>query len=129
MANNNTARKPVAAAAPVQAAPIATAAPVQAAPAAAPTVTSVAAGALVQLGTPWVVRPATHRAYAQAQFAWLQKHNPKGFTLAQAREALVLNSAGAPTIASPKGGWQKHNMPTWALAQGWLQPFGTKAKA
>ena len=69
------------------------------------------------------VRPGTHRAYAQGVFKTLAKSHPKGFTLAQAKAALV-DGASASTIAPPRHGWAAHNMPTWAshANQGWLVP-------
>ena len=67
------------------------------------------------------VRPGTHRAYAQAVARALAKANPKGFTLAVYKAALVEGSV-ASSIAPPRCGWQAHNMPTWAshANQGWL---------
>ena len=73
------------------------------------------------------VRPGTHRAYAQQVARQLAKKHPKGFTLAQYKAALVAN-ASASNIAPPRGGWQAHNMPTWAAnpKQAWLVPVGSK---
>ena len=69
------------------------------------------------------VRPGTHRAYAQTVARMLTKSNPKGFTLA-AYKAELIKGAEASTIAPPRGGWQAHNMPTWAanVKQAWLVP-------
>ena len=71
------------------------------------------------------VRGGTHRAYAQAIARQLAKANPKGFTLAQYKQALIANAA-ASSIAPPRGGWQAHNMPTWCSnpKQAWLVPAG-----
>ena len=72
-------------------------------------------------GTMPPVRPGTHRAYAQAVATALTKENPKGFTLAQFKAALVAGAA-ASTVAPPRGGWAAHNMPTWMANanQQWL---------
>lgn len=69
------------------------------------------------------VRPGTHRAYAQQVARTLAKAHAKGFTLAQYKAALVAGAA-ASSIAPPQGGWQAHNMPTWASnpKQAWLVP-------
>lgn len=69
------------------------------------------------------VRPATIRAYAQATAATLAKASPKGFTLAAYRAALVAGAA-ASSVTPPKGGWARHNMPTWAAhaKQQWIVP-------
>lgn len=78
---------------------------------------------LFTAGTMPPVRPGTHRAYAQQVARALAKANPKGFTLAQYKAALVAG-AEASSIAPPRGGWQAHNMPTWASnpKQAWLVP-------
>lgn len=72
------------------------------------------------------VQPASHRAYAQAVFVELSKAMPKGFALNQAKAALVGNvlpeSHPQRNVAAPTHGWAKHNMPTWAKGQGWLEP-------
>ena len=65
------------------------------------------------------VRGGTHRAYAQAVITAMAKANKKGFTLAQYRAALVAGAA-ASSIAPPRHGWAKHNMPTWVVGQAWL---------
>lgn len=67
------------------------------------------------------VRPGTHRAYAQQVATALTKQHPKGFTLAQYKQALVAGAA-ASSVAPPRGGWAAHNMPTWASNpnQAWL---------
>jgi len=74
-------------------------------------------------GTMPPVRPGTHRAYAQTIARQLAKAQPKGFTLAQFKAALVAGAA-ASTIAPPRGGWAAHNMPTWCANpnQSWLVP-------
>lgn len=98
-----------AAAAATQAAPATTQGAVQAAP-------------LYTIGAPYQVRGTSSRGYAQAQLAACAKAHPNGFTLAQYRAALVNNLAQVQGTHAPKGGWAKHNMPTWALGQGWLKP-------
>lgn len=80
---------------------------------------------LYTIGTMYPVRPGTHRAYAQETFKALAKANPKGFTLVQAREALVAGAA-ASSVAPPTGGWAKHNMPTWSVGQAWLVPVNAE---
>ena len=77
---------------------------------------------LYKIGAPYPVRATSSRGYAQAQLAACAKANPNGFTLAQYRAALVGNLAQAQGTHAPKGGWAKHNMPTWAAGQGWLVP-------
>lgn len=71
------------------------------------------------------VREGTHRAYAQTVARSLAKKQPKGFTLADFKAALVAGAA-ASSIAPPRGGWQAHNMPTWCSNpnQAWLVPVG-----
>lgn len=78
---------------------------------------------LFTAGTMPPVRPGTHRAYAQQVARALAKAKPKGFTLAEYKAALVAG-AEASSIAPPRGGWQAHNMPTWASnpKQAWLVP-------
>lgn len=80
---------------------------------------------LFTAGTMPPVRPGTHRAYAQQVARALAKAQPKGYTLAQYKAALVAGAA-ASSIAPPRGGWQAHNMPTWASnpKQAWLVPVG-----
>jgi hypothetical protein len=69
------------------------------------------------------VAPNSHRAYALAVAAHVQAANPKGFTLAALRAALVANPLPAAhpqrNVAPPRHGWAKHNMPTWGAGQGW----------
>lgn len=74
-------------------------------------------------GTMPPVRPGTHRSYAQAVAVNLTKEQPKGFTLAQFKAALVAGAA-ASSVAPPRGGWAAHNMPTWCANpnQSWLVP-------
>ena len=76
---------------------------------------------LYVVGTMPPVRPGTHRAYAQLVAKQCLAAAPKGFTLVAYRAALVA-SVAASSIAPPTGGWQAHNMPTWAAnpAQAWL---------
>ena len=81
--------------------------------------------ALFTLG-PWpAVQQGSIRHYAQAVASALSTANPKGFTLAAYKAALVAGSA-ASTMRQPGGGWQGHNMPTWASnpRQGWLVAAG-----
>jgi CTP:molybdopterin cytidylyltransferase MocA len=80
---------------------------------------------LFTVGTMPPVRPGTHRAYAQHVARQCAQQHPKGFTLAQYKAALVAGAA-ASSIAPPRGGWQAHNMPTWASnpKQAWLVPVG-----
>lgn len=80
---------------------------------------------LFTAGTMPPVRPGTHRAYAQQVARTLAKKHPKGFTLAQYKQALV-DGAAASSIAPPRGGWQAHNMPTWMAnpKQAWLVAVG-----
>lgn len=112
----------------------ATPAPAAAAPAAAATVGGVAlpapTGPLYTANAKhpaWgKVQPASHRAYAQAVAATLAQAMPQGFALNQYRAALVGNvlASNHPqrNVQPPTHGWQKHNMPTWALGQAWLVP-------
>lgn len=81
--------------------------------------------ALYKVSNPFKVRESSARGYAQAQLRALASAHPNGFTLAQYREALVSNLAGIQGY-QPKGGWEKHNMPTWSLGSGWIAPV-TKA--
>lgn len=68
------------------------------------------------------VRDGTFRKLAQDVAQELAQAHPQGFSLQQYREALV--SAGRETGIEPTGGWEKHNMPTWASHpdQAWLVP-------
>ena len=88
----------------------------------------VAAAVLYEVSAPFQVRVSSSRGYAQAQLQALAQAHPKGFTLAQYRAALVANLAKAEGHL-PKGGWAKHNMPTWSLGQGWIAPVGAAKKA
>ena len=90
---------------------------------------AVTVGALYTTGAPYPVRASSSRGYAQAQLAACAKAHPNGFTLAQYRAALVNNLAQMQGTHAPKGGWAKHNMPTWALGQGWLKPVAAKPVA
>ena len=67
----------------------------------------------------------TIRAYAYKVATKLAKANPKGFTLAQFKVALVAG-ANNTNCTQPSGGWAGHNMPTWAshAKQQWLLPAG-----
>lgn len=82
---------------------------------------SVPQAPLFSVGTLPPVRPGTHRHYAQGVAVALAKANPKGFTLAQFKAALVAGAA-ASSVAPPRGGWSAHNMPTWMANanQQWL---------
>jgi len=67
------------------------------------------------------------RAYAVATAALLAERNPEGFTLQGLTNALagnVLREVGhaLAETTTPKGGWAKHNMPTWGAGQGWFLP-------
>lgn len=75
----------------------------------------------------WPAGQRGHRAYAHAVAVALTKANPKGFTLAQYRAALVAQ-ASSSALTPPKGGWAGHNMPTWAAGakQQWLVPVAGK---
>ena len=75
------------------------------------------------------VRDGTFRKLAQDVAQELAKGHPQGFFLHQYREALV--RAGRETGVEPTGGWEKHNMPTWASHpdQAWLVPAGAAAGA
>ena len=95
---------------------------------AAPVAAPVAAAVLYEVSAPFQVRGSSSRGYAQAQLQALAQAHPKGFTLAQYRAALVANLAKADGHL-PKGGWTKHNMPTWSLGQGWIAPVGAAKKA
>ena len=68
------------------------------------------------------VRDGTFRKLAQDVALQLAEEHPQGFSLQQYREALV--RAGRETGIEPTGGWEKHNMPTWASHpdQAWLVP-------
>jgi hypothetical protein len=68
------------------------------------------------------VLPGSHRQTAQDVANQLTRENPAGFSLLQYRHALV--QAGQETGVEPKGGWENHNMPTWASQpkQSWLVP-------
>lgn len=70
------------------------------------------------------VREGTFRKLAQDVALQLAETHPQGFSLNQYREGLV--RAGRETGVEPTGGWEKHNMPTWAShpEQAWLVPAG-----
>lgn len=73
------------------------------------------------------VRDGTFRKLAQDVAQELAQAHPKGFSLQQYREALV--RSGRETGIEPTGGWEKHNMPTWASHpdQAWLVPADAAA--
>lgn len=79
--------------------------------------------------TGWPIGQRGHRAFACQVAQALAKAHPAGFTLAQYRAALVASAAASPTLPTPNGGWQRHNMPQWAAAQKWLVPTGGHATA
>lgn len=78
---------------------------------------------LFTLGSWPNVQANSIRHYAQQVAATLATANPKGFTLAAYKAALIANSA-ASTMRQPGGGWAAHNMPTWAAnpKNQWLVP-------
>ncbi len=129
MANANTKTttatkaKQAAAPTPTSATGAGTVATTQAAQGSAQAQASAPQAPLFTVGTMPPVRPGTHRAYAQHVARALAKQHAKGFTLAQYKAALVAGAA-ASSIAPPRGGWQAHNMPTWASnpKQAWLVP-------
>ena len=121
-----TAPKGKAAPAPVaQATPAPVATPAPAAPVAQAVAVqhkaTPASGPAFKLGTFWPVAVNSHRGYAQAVASHLAASGT--FTLGALRAALVANPlpVGHPcqAVQPPKGGWAKHNMPTWGAAQGW----------
>ena len=75
------------------------------------------------------VRDGTFRRLAQDVAQELAHAHPQGFSLQQYREALV--RSGRETGIEPTGGWEKHNMPTWASHpdQAWLVPVHAAALA
>lgn len=75
------------------------------------------------------VGEGTFQKLAQDVAQELAKGHPQGFSLHQYQEALV--RAGRETDIEPNGGWEKHNMPTWASHpdQAWLVPAGEAAVA
>mgnify|MGYP001252741245 CR=1 FL=1 len=77
---------------------------------------------LFTLGQLPPVRDGTFRKLAQDVAQQLAEEHQQGFSLQQYREALV--RAGRETGIEPTGGWEKHNMPTWASHpdQAWLVP-------
>ena len=89
---------------------------------------AVAAAPQAQLYTlaQWPAQQRGHRAYARAVAVSLTAANPKGFTLATYKGALVAQAANSD-LAPPKGGWAAHNMPTWAANPKnlWLAPVAS----
>ena len=79
-------------------------------------------GELFTVGKLPPVRPGTFRHLAQDVAKQLAERYPDGFALNQYRDALV--KAGKMAAIEPTGGWESHNMPSWASspAQGWLVP-------
>ncbi|GHC36332.1 hypothetical protein GCM10007291_42180 [Gemmobacter nanjingensis] len=82
---------------------------------------------LFTLGQLPPVRDGTFRKLAQDVAQELAQAHPQGFSLQQYREALV--RSGRETGIEPTGGWEKHNMPTWASHpdQAWLVPADAAA--
>ena len=70
------------------------------------------------------VRDGTFRKLAQDVALQLAETHSQGFSLNHYRESLV--RAGRKTGVEPTGGWENHNMPTWASHpdQAWLVPAG-----
>lgn len=87
-----------------------------------------AAGSLFTLGHLPTVRDGTFRKLAQDVAGQLAERHPLGFSLKQYREALV--RAGRETGIEPTGGWESHNIPTWASHpdQGWLVPANATSR-
>lgn len=83
---------------------------------------------LFTVGTMPSVRDGTFRQIAQDVASRLAERNPDGFSLEQYREALV--QEGMKTGVEPTGGWEAHNMPSWASHsdQSWLVPVDRKSK-
>lgn len=83
---------------------------------------------LYTVGTMPPVREGTYRYIAQEVASRLAKEKAEGFTLEQYREALVRE--GQNTGIVPTGGWENHNMPSWASHpdQSWLVPVEQKSK-
>ncbi|WP_245848542.1 AAA family ATPase [Actibacterium ureilyticum] len=83
---------------------------------------------LFTVGTMPPVREGTFRHIAQHVATRLADEKPDGFSLEQYREALV--QEGMKTGVEPTGGWEDHNMPSWASHpdQSWLVPVDQKSK-
>ena len=79
-------------------------------------------GELYTVGALPDVRSDTFRHLAQDVAKQLANKHPHGFALNQYREALI--QSGKITGVEPTGGWENHNMPTWASNpnQAWLVP-------
>ena len=82
------------------------------------------------LGKKWqpVRQDITFRRFAFNVALKLTQQNRDGFLLDDFRDALIKEQkrTGAP---QPTGGWEKHNMPTWAAGQGWIVPVGHSSAA
>lgn len=106
-------------------------------PAAAPVQTTPVASAVASATVPlfkctaatWPLKAQsgnTIRAYAYKVAMQLTATSRKGFTLVAYRKALVAgqvaNNKAITGFKMPSGGWQAHNMPTWASnpKQSWL---------
>lgn len=83
---------------------------------------------LFTVGTMPPVREGTFRHIAQDVASRLADEKPDGFSLEQYREALV--QEGRKTGVEPTGGWEDHNMPSWASHpdQSWLVPVNHNSK-
>lgn len=83
---------------------------------------------LFTVGTMPSVRNGTFRHIAQDVASRLAEEKPDGFSLEQYREALV--QEGMKTGIEPTGGWEDHNMPSWASHpdQSWLVPVDRTSK-
>ncbi|MBN8629475.1 MAG: AAA family ATPase [Rhodobacterales bacterium] len=79
-------------------------------------------GELFTVGKLPPVRSSTFRHLAQDVAKQMAERYPQGFALNQYRDALV--KSGKMAAIEPMGGWENHNMPSWAShpAQGWLVP-------
>lgn len=77
-------------------------------------------GDLYTVGALPEVRSGTFRHLAQDVAVQLANKHPYGFALNQYREALI--QSGKIVGVEPTGGWENHNMPSWASHpnQAWL---------
>jgi hypothetical protein len=77
---------------------------------------------LFRIGNWPEVAENSFRRVAKDVAAKLTVENPGGFTLTRYREGLI--EAGKETGLVPNGGWETHNMPTWASHpdRGWIVP-------
>lgn len=121
-----TNKAPKAAPAPTSAAPQGGNTPAVAAP-----TTQASAPLFTCTANTWPVKSQggnTIRAYAYKIAMQLAAHQPKGFTQAEYKAALVAGQVGkndpVTGYATPSAGWASHNMATWASnpKQAWLVP-------